>query len=123
MVARFVPEKELHDLIKAFKALECDCKLVIAGDADHETDYSRNLRQVASEDDRIILTGYITGEPLNQVYTYARLFVLPSYHEGLHIVLLEALSYGLSVMVSDIPANEKPDCLLSDTLDALMLMN
>ena len=56
-VARFVPEKGLHDLIKAFKALECDCKLVIAGDADHETNYSRNLRQVASEDDRIILTG------------------------------------------------------------------
>ena len=106
-VARFVPEKGLHDLIEAFKALECDYKLVIAGDADHETNYSRNLRRIASEDDRIILTGYITGEPLNQVYTHARLFVLPSYHEGLPIVLLEALSYGLPVLVSDIPANKE----------------
>ncbi len=106
-VARFVPEKGLHDLIQAFKALEGDYNLVIAGDADHETDYSRNLRQMASEDDRIILTGYITGEPLNQVYSHARLFVLPSYHEGLPISLLEAMSYGLPVLVSDIPANKE----------------
>ncbi len=106
-VARFVPEKGLHDLIEAFRSLEGDYKLVIAGDADHETDYSRNLRQMAAEDDRIILTGYITGEPLNQVYSHARLFVLPSYHEGLPISLLEALSYGLPVLVSDIPANKE----------------
>jgi len=104
-VARFSPEKGLHDLIVAFKALECDYKLVIAGDADHETNYSRNLRQIAYEDDRIILTGYITGEPLNQAFSHAGLFVLSSYHEGLPIVLLEALSYGLPVLVSDIPAN------------------
>lgn len=108
-VARFVPEKGLHDLIEAFKALDCDYKLVVAGEADHETEYSRNLRQMASEDDRIILTGYITGESLNQAYTQARLFVLPSYHEGLPIVLLEALSYGLPVLVSDIPANKEVD--------------
>ena len=108
-VARFVPEKGLHDLIEAFKALDCDYKLVVAGEADHETEYSRNLRQMASEDDRIILTAYITGESLNQAYTQARLFVLPSYHEGLPIVLLEALSYGLPVLVSDIPANKEVD--------------
>ena len=106
-VARFVPEKGLHDLIRAFKAIDSDYKLVIAGEADHETEYSKKLRRMASEDDRIILTGYITGEPLNQVYTYARLFVLPSYHEGLPIVLLEALCYGLPVLVSDIPANKE----------------
>lgn len=107
VVARFVPEKGLHDLIKAFRGFESDYKLVIAGDADHETDYSRTLRKMAAEDDRIILTGYIAGELLNQVYSHARLFVLPSYHEGLPIVLLEALSYGLSVLVSDIPANKE----------------
>jgi glycosyltransferase involved in cell wall biosynthesis len=106
-VARFVPEKGLHDLINAFKALEGDYNLVIAGDADYETDYSTNLRQMAADDDRIILTGYITGEPLNQVYTHARLFVLPSYHEGLPIALLEAMSYGLPVLVSNIPANKE----------------
>nr|WP_320016108.1 glycosyltransferase family 4 protein [uncultured Desulfobacter sp.] len=106
-VARFVPEKGLTDLIQAFQNLSSDLQLVIAGDADHETDYSRQLKQMAKEDDRIILTGYITGEDLSQIYTHARLFVLPSYHEGLPIALLEAMSFGLPVLVSDIPANKE----------------
>ncbi len=104
-VARFVPEKGLHDLIKAYTNLDTQCRLVIAGDADHETPYSLKLRDLAAQDNRIILTGYITGELLNQVFSHARVFVLSSYHEGLPIALLEAMSYGLSVLVSDIPAN------------------
>ncbi|MCL6582145.1 MAG: glycosyltransferase family 4 protein [bacterium] len=106
-VARFVPEKGLDDLIKAFKAMSCNYKLLIAGDADHETNYSKNLRQMAQTDKRIILTGYITGDPLDQVYSHARLFVLPSHNEGLPLALLEAMSYGLSVLVSDIAAHRE----------------
>lgn len=108
-VARFVPEKGLHDLITAFADLKGNFQLVIAGDADHETLYSHKLRQLAEEDERIILTGYITGEDLNQIFTNARLFCLPSYHEGLPIALLEAMSYGLPVLVSDIAANMEVD--------------
>jgi len=113
-VARLVPEKGLHDLLKAFAALPSDlgCHLVIAGDADHETPYSRQLKQMAAQDRRVIMTGYITGEALNQVFSHAALFALPSYHEGLPIALLEAMSFGLPVLVSDIPAHlevELPD--------------
>jgi len=108
-VARFVPEKGLTDLIEAFNGLETDYHLVIAGDADHETVYSRRVKHLSQGNDRIVLTGYITGEKLKQVFTNAGLFVLPSYHEGLPIALLEALSYGLSVLVSDIPANCEVD--------------
>jgi len=106
-VSRFVPEKGLDVLVKAFQESRTPCKLLIAGDADHETDYSRKLKQMMDADDNIIRTGYITGEPLNQVFTHAGLFVLPSFHEGLPIALLEAMSYGLPVLVSDIPANQE----------------
>lgn len=114
-VGRFVPEKGFHDLIDAFTGnftdnfgnFGSDFKLVIAGDADHETPYSASLREKARQDKRIVLTGFITGEELNQIYHHARLFVLPSYHEGLPLALLEALSYGLSVLVSDIPAHRE----------------
>ena len=106
-LARFVPEKGLHDLVEAFKQIETDWKLVLAGDADHEDDYSRGLKASAAEDKRIVLTGYITGELLDEVRTHAGLFVLPSYHEGLPIALLEALSYGLPCLVSDIPPNRE----------------
>lgn len=108
-VARFVPEKGLIDLIQAFQQLNCTSQLVIAGDADHETEYSLKIKRIAAKDERIILTGYITGEELNQVFSHARLFVLPSYHEGLPIALLEAMSYQLPVLVSDIPANKEID--------------
>lgn len=104
-VARFVAEKGLHDLIKAFRQISGSWKLVIAGDADHETAYSRWLKLSAQQDPRVVLVGYITGDDLNQVYSHARLFCLPSYHEGLPIALLEAMSYGLPALVSDIAAN------------------
>ena len=107
-VARFVEEKGLHDLIAAFSKLQTgNWKLVIAGDSDHETNYSRFLRKKAAENKNIILTGYIKGSPLNQLYAHCSFFVLPSYYEGLPIALLEAMSYNRRVLVSDIPAHKE----------------
>jgi glycosyltransferase involved in cell wall biosynthesis len=80
-------------------------KLVIVGRADHEDRYSIELKEKAVKNSDIILTGFLTGEPLRELYSHAGLFVLPSYYEGLPIVLLEAMSYGLSCIASDIPAN------------------
>ena len=82
-----------------------DWKLVIVGKADHEDKYSRSLKKKAENNKNIILTGFLTGKPLRELYSHAGLFVLPSYYEGLPIVLLEAMSYGLSCIASDIPAN------------------
>jgi len=104
-VSRFVPEKGLGLLVKAFQGCKSDFQLVIAGDADHETEYSRKLKRLIDASPNVIRTGYITGEALNQIFSHSGLFVLPSYHEGLPIALLEALSYGLPVLVSNIPAN------------------
>lgn len=104
-VGRFVEEKGFHDLVNAWTKLGLsDYKLAIAGDSDHPDQYSENLKQMARQAG-VVLTGYIKGEKMNQFMTNASLFVLPSYHEGLPIALLEAMSYNLDVIVSDIPAN------------------
>ncbi|GBE16487.1 putative teichuronic acid biosynthesis glycosyltransferase TuaC [bacterium BMS3Abin15] len=126
-VGRFVPEKGFHDLIDAFVLSGIgEYKLVLVGDADHEDGYSRSLKDKAGKYNGIILTGFLTGQALNELYSYARLFVLPSYYEGLPIVLLEALSYGLSCIASDIPANRNIDMVESRFFsvgDILMLSN
>ena len=103
-VGRFVEEKGFQDLIEAYKNIDTDIKLVLVGDADHENQYSLSLKKMANENS-VVLTGFIKGEKLNQIFSHAKLFVMPSYHEGLPIALLEAMSYNLDVLVSDIPAN------------------
>lgn len=109
-VARLVPEKGLHDLIDAFEASGVDTRLVIAGDADHESDYSLQLKRRAELNERIIMPGYVVGSDLAQLYANAAVFVLPSYHEGLPISLLEAMSHGLRILASDIEANKALEC-------------
>ncbi len=107
VVGRFVPEKGYDDLIDAFNTVRIkQWKLVIVGDADHEDKYSSRLKAKAAGNSDIVLTGFLAGKPLHELYSYAGLFVLPSYYEGLPIVLLEAMSYGLSCIASDIPANK-----------------
>lgn len=115
-VGRFVPEKGWDTLVEAFALISREqtplgWKLVIAGQADHEDKYSRELKlnvaQKVKEGIPIILTGFLAGLPLAELYSHAGLFVLPSYYEGLPIALLEAMSYGLSCVVSDIPANRE----------------
>lgn len=109
-VARFVPEKRLDQLIEAYTLLndKCGKKLVLVGDSDHDDQYSAQLKAKAREAG-VVLTGFITGEKLAQVMYNAGLFVLPSVHEGLPISLLEAMSYGLDVLVSDIDACRLPE--------------
>lgn len=103
-VGRLVPEKGFYDLVEAFEGNN-GYKLVIAGEADHPGRYSSKLKQKASKNRNIILTGFLNKESLRQLYSHAGLFVLPSYYEGLPIALLEAMSHGLPCIVSDIAGN------------------
>lgn len=110
-MCRFVPEKNLHHLVEAFTKIKNrdeveDIKLVLAGDTDFEDDYSRSLREMASKKG-VVLTGFIKGKKLHSLLTNCLCYCLPSSHEGLPIALLEAMSYGVKVIVSDIPANKE----------------
>lgn len=104
-VGRFMEEKGFDYLIRAFRNSRLgNIRLVLAGDTDYPTEYSENLKRLAAENG-IVLSGFVSGEQLNQLYSFARLFVISSYSEGLPIALLEAMSYDLDVLASNIPAN------------------
>lgn len=128
-MCRFVPEKNLHHLVEAFNIIkneelrikkqgstqaneelkgkdsgDDDIKLVLAGDTDFEDDYSRGLKEMARKNG-VVLTGFVKGRKLHSLLTNCMCYCLPSSHEGLPIALLEAMSYGVKVIVSDIPAN------------------
>ena len=102
-LGRLVPEKGLHCLIDAYIGLKTDKRLVIAGGASDTDRYARELEQKALPDGRIIFTGFVQGQLLEELYSNAYVYVLPSDLEGMPISLLEAMSYGNCCVVSDIP--------------------
>ena len=106
LVSRLVPEKRHLDLIQAFdRATLAGWNLAIVGASDHPDNYTRTVLEAAANTANVVCTGFQSGQALRELYAHAGLFVLPSSHEGLPIALLEALSYGLQVIASDIPAN------------------
>jgi hypothetical protein len=105
-VGRLVPEKRQLDLLRAFRGAGLNgWKLAIVGQIDHKNKYADLLASEAALAEDVVMAGFQSGDSLRQLYAHAGLFVLPSSHEGLPIALLEALSYGLPVLVSDIPSN------------------
>lgn len=104
-LGRIVPEKGLHYLIEAFSGLETDKKLVIAGGSSQAMAYMEQIHWMAAKDDRIIMTDFVQGQVLEELYANAYAFVLPSDVEGMAMTLLEAMSYGACCLVSDIREN------------------
>lgn len=104
-MSRIVPEKELHTLIEAFKELKTQHNLVIAGDSTHTDDYLKRAKQLGKGDSRIIFTGPLYDNDKIEAFSNCSFFVLPSTIEGLPIVLLEAMSFGICPLVSDIREN------------------
>lgn len=104
-LARIVPEKGLHYLIEAFYQLKTDKKLVIAGGSSHSHAYMEQIQEMAARDERIIMTDFVHGQCLEELYSNAYLFVLPSDVEGMALTLLEAMSFGNCCLVSDIKEN------------------
>ncbi|MFQ9516358.1 MAG: glycosyltransferase family 4 protein [Eubacterium sp.] len=102
-LGRIVPEKGLTYLIHAFGQVKTDKKLVIAGGASDSDAFMRELKNMAKEDDRIIFTGFVQGKMLDELYSNAYVYTLPSDLEGMPLSLLEAMSYGNCCLVSDIP--------------------
>jgi len=105
-VGRVVKHKGLHYLVDAYQQTKTKKKLVIVGaPAAGQEQYFEELKQRVAEDKNILFLGFKSSEPLRQLFAHAYLYIQPSESEGLAVVVLEAMSYGTAVLVSDIPEN------------------
>ena len=101
-LGRLVPEKGIHYLIDAYNEIKTDKKLVIAGAASDTDSYYQDLLEKSKDNKNIIFTGFIQGEELEELYSNAYIYCLPSDLEGMPLSLLEAMSYGNCCLTSDI---------------------
>ena len=102
-LGRLVPEKGIRYLVEAFKNVKTDKKLIIAGGSSDTDSFMEELKELAKCDDRILFTGFVQGAMLDELYSNAYIYTLPSDLEGMPLSLLEAMSYGNCCLVSDIP--------------------
>ena len=102
-LGRLVPEKGIRYLVEAFKNVKTDKKLVIAGGSSDTDSFMEELKELAKGDNRILFTGFVQGAMLDELYSNAYIYTLPSDLEGMPLSLLEAMSYGNCCLVSDIP--------------------
>ena len=101
-LGRIVPEKGLRYLIEAWKTVNTDKKLVIAGGSSDTEAFMTELKDLSAGDERIVFTGFQQGRVLEELYSNAYIYTLPSDLEGMPLSLLEAMSYGNCCLVSDI---------------------
>ena len=104
-LSRLVPEKGLHYLISAYKKMDTDKRLVIAGELTKNNEYVKLIRGMAGDDPIILFTDFVQGQVLEELMANCCVYVLPSDIEGMSISLLEAMSYGVRCLVSDIEEN------------------
>ena len=102
-LGRLVPEKRPELLMEAFRKLDTEKRLVIAGGGSDTSEFEQSLHGLAQGDPRIVFTGFVSGEPLEELYSNACAYVLPSDVEGMPMSLLEAMAYGRCCVTSDVP--------------------
>lgn len=113
-VGRLSESKNQRFLVEMMKNLE-ECVLIIAGEGEKRQDLERYIKKEKLENE-VILAGELPAEELNGLYQNVDIFVFPSLFEGFGFATIEAMSYGLPVIVSDIPVHheivENAGCIL-----------
>lgn len=104
-VGRFVKEKGVDLLIAAFRQCSTEMKLVIVGDNDLDKAYADTIR--ATDDPRIVFTGFVYGAEYESLLQKALFYVSASLLEGTSPSLLNAMALNGFALVSDLPENHE----------------
>ena len=105
---RISPEKGVDTLLRAIRPLGPllgKRKLLIAGGSSFTDGYIEEMKALAGPE--VIFLGRVDRESMAELYSHALAFILPSAMEGLSVALLEAVSYGLPIVTTDIPENRE----------------
>jgi len=108
MVGRVTAHKRIEDVIEAVTGLQkADLKLVICGTGPANDSYVQSIRKLAENNNRVVLTGFVSPDDLPWLYAHAHCTVMASSYEGMPLAVLEALSYGSPIALSRIPAHDE----------------
>ena len=103
-VARLIRGKGLDVLLDALHLLErrgLAAELVIAGEGPDRSRLERRVRELGLED-RVRLAGAVGQDRIRDLYAEAQVFCLPSFSEGVPVVLMEAMAMGVPVVATRI---------------------
>ena len=92
---------------------------MIAGGISDTADYGKELKELAADDNRIVFTGFVQGRILNELYSNAYIYCLPSDLEGMPLSLLEAMSYGLACVSFDCVSG--PSEIIQDGINGFLV--
>lgn len=108
-------EKGILELLEAVNSIGMqDIHLDVCGqltDSSIESDFQR----MVSENPEIELHGYVKGKEKQELYEKADVLILPSYHEGFPLVVLEALASGTAIISTKVGTT--PEVLTNDNVD------
>ncbi len=104
-LGRLVPHKAFDVALDAFLTVPTALDFALVGDAGYDERYAERLYAMAERDMRVKMLGFRTGRELEQLLAHCTALVHPSRSEGLSVAVLEAMSHGKVVIMSDIPEN------------------
>ena len=104
---RIMSIKGLHTLIKAFKKIDFEGNIFVAGELDFNPDYIKEVKSLG-EGLNMHFLGYVSPiATLLELVNECEYFIFPSEIEGMSMMLLEVASTGKPILASDIPANQQ----------------
>lgn len=104
---RIMGIKGLHTMLQAYKKIEYQGNIFVAGDLDIDPAYIKHIKEL-SKGLNVYFLGYVSPlSALLELVGRCEYFVFPSEIEGMSIMLLEVASTGKPILVSNIPENKQ----------------
>ena len=118
-ISRLDKGKRNNEIIEIFsKIKDKDWKLYIIGDGEEYKNLKKQVEELKLEK-RVILTGYRTKKEIENYMLKSSIFLMASITEGLPMVLLEAMSYGIPCIAYDIESGVKD--IIKDNINGYII--